>query len=232
MKTTVLAASAIVALLVLGATTVAFAHAGFGLGGGSSSSQNSTHSSASGTATTSQSAGHEQDNETEDQNSQGNQNDQGGHFNLTVGTTLTLTNLTGHWVAFSNNGNHSDVREGDEGGFFNKTGNSTGAFTFKVTGASDGGFNLTITSGNFVINGTTYTVSSGQLTLNAGDESGFGNGTASGGAIFQIHVGGIHGNITSSALVGAIRLDVKVGTGEYLVILGSSEGVGEQASED
>jgi hypothetical protein len=157
------------------------------------------------------------------QNSQGeNHRREGGHFNLTVGTTFTLANLTGHWVAFSNGGNRG---EGDEINFFNRIGSSNGTFTFKVTSATEEGFNLTITSGKFFVNGTTYTVSSGRLTLNDGGESGFGNGTASKGATFEIHVAGLHGNLTSSALVGAVRLDLKAGTSDYLVILGSHQGV-------
>ncbi len=228
MKTSAIAASAIVALLVLGAATVTFAHAGLGLGAGSSSTQ-STHSASTTTLT----GQHEHDNETEDQNNQG-ENDQGkgGHFNLTVGTTLTFANLTGHWVAFGNMGNRSGDH-GDIGDNFSaKVGNSTGAFTFKVTSGAGGDFNLTITSGQFTINGTTYTVSGGQLSLNEGGEVATGTGTASGGATFDIHVAGIHGNTTSSAQVGAIKLDVTVGKSMYLVILGSGEGVGEDMNED
>lgn len=236
MKTSVIAASAIVALLALGATTVVFANSGFmthGLGAGHNDSQ-STNSGSS-TTTTTQSGEHENDNETGDQNNQG-QNNQGednqteaAHFNLTVGQSLTFANLTGHWVAFSHMGN--DSRDSEDS-FTTQSGNSTGAFTFKVTSVSGGDFNATITSGKFTINGTTYTVSGGSLMSSGDGEGGFGNGTASGGATFEIHVGGIHGNLTSSALVGAIRLDVKIGTSEYLVILGSQEGVGENATED
>ena len=233
MKTSTIAASAIVALLVLSATAVAFAHSGLSLGSGSPSSQ-TTHNSNSTNSTNSTGQTGEHDNETEDQNGQG-ENDQGegGHFNLTAGSTITFANLTGHWVAFSNTGNHTGEGDDDaEDSFSTQVGNSTGAFTFKVTGASGGDFNLTITSGTFTINGTTYTVSGGQVALNEGDESGFGNGTASGGATFEIHVAGIHGNLTSAAQVGAIKLDVQVGKSVYLVILGSHEGVEEDSGED
>jgi hypothetical protein len=230
MKTSAIAVSAIVALLVLGAATVTFAHAGFGLGSNSSSSQ-TTHSAS--TSTTTQTSEHDHDNETGDQDEQGQNNQgEGGHLNLTAGTTLTFANLTGHWVAFSNMGNHSEDHSDVEDSFSTKVGNSTGAFTFKVTSGSGGDFNLTITSGKFTINGTTYTVSGGMLSLNEGAEVGTGNGTASGGATFMIHVDGIHGNTTSSAQVGAIRLDVTDGKSTYLVILGSNEGVGEDMGED
>ena len=225
MKTSAIAASAIIALIALGAVAVTFANSGIGLGSGSTSSQ-TTHSS---TTTTGE---HGNDNETEDQNNQGqNGQGEGGHFNLTAGETLTFTNLTGHWVAFSHIGNHTGESD-TEDSFSTQVGNSTGSFTFKVTSTSGGDLNLTITSGKFTINGTTYTVSGGHVALNEGDESGFGTGTASGGATFEIHIAGIHGNLSSAAMVGAIKLDVQVGKSVYLVILGSHEGVEEDAGQD
>ncbi|MDE1852401.1 MAG: hypothetical protein KGI38_01505 [Thaumarchaeota archaeon] len=213
MKTNVIATSAIVAFIALGAAAVTFAHSGFLLGTGTSSAQTTS-------VTTTQTGEHEDD--------QG-ENDNGGNFNLTVGTTLTFSNLDGHWVAFSNMSEHEDDSEGSP--MAHGVGNSTGSFSFKVTGHSGDGYNLTITSGTFTINGTTYAVTSGHLTLNEGGESGFGNGTASGGATFEIHVAGIHGNTTSAAQVGAIKLDVQVGKSAYLVILGSNEGVEESDSD-
>ncbi len=227
MKTSAIAASAIVALLVLGAATVTFAHTGFGLGSGSNSTQSNSTSTAAMHA-----SDHGHDNETEGQNSQGeNDQGQGGHFNLTAGETLTFANLTGHWVAFGNMGNHTGDHGNVEDSFRTSVGNSTGTFTFKVVSTSGGDFNLTITSGKFTINGTTYTVSGGTLSLNEGCEVGTGTGTASSGATFEIHLAGIHGNTTSSAQVGAIRLDVTVGKSVYLVILGSN-GVGEDMESD
>ncbi len=226
MKTRAIAVPAILGLLVLGSVAVAFAHPfGLNIASNQSASGNSAQNVTS-HSTTNHTG--DQDNETEDQNNQG----EGGHFNLTVGTTLTFANLTGHWVAFSHVGNHTgeDGNTGDS--FSTQTGNAKGSFTFKVASSSGDGSNLTITSGQFTINGTTYTVSGGSVTLNEGDESGFGMGTASGGATFQIHVAGIHGNTTSMAQVGAIKLDVTVGKSVYLVILGSNEGVEESASED
>jgi len=229
MKTTTIAMSAILGLLMLGTVAATFAYLP-----AMSATPHQNVNTASTTTSTTQTNTHEHDNESENQNNQGqNEQDDGGHFNLAVGTALTFSNLNGHWVAFSNEGNPSGHEDVDEDGPFSlKVGNSTGSFTFKVTSVSDEGANLTITSGKFTINGTTYTVSKGTLTLNDGLESGFGNGTASGGATFEIHVAGIHGNITSAALVGAIRLDVKVGTSDYLVILGAPEGFGESNEGD
>lgn len=236
LKTKTLAASILLALLLSGAGAAAFAHSGlsmsnFGIGAGQNSHSNaSSHHSGDSTG----------DNETEDQNDQGNQTsalhlEEGDNetetgqagLNLTAGTTLTFSNLTGHYVSFVHMGNESE----DDSEGTTMAGNSTGSFTFKVTGVSSDGFNLTIVSGSFSANGTTYTVTSGNLTLNEGGESGSGQGSASGGATFDIHISGIHGNTTSAALVGAIRLDVKVGSGEYLVILGSGPEVQDQ-SED
>ena len=213
MKNSAIAASAIVALLVLGGATVAFAHAGLGAG---SSSTLSTHS------------------ETGDQNEQGqNDHGEGGHLNLAVGQSITFTNLNGTWVAFSHGdktGDDSD--DSSDSAFHTQSGNATGSFTFKVINLVGDSFILSMTSGSFKVNGTTHTISKGEAILNPGGESGFGNGTASGGSTFDIHIAGLHGNLTSSAQVGAIRLDVTSGKSTYLVILGSHEGVGEDMGED
>jgi hypothetical protein len=151
-------------------------------------------------------------------NNSGQGQREGGHLNLTVGETLTFSSLDGHWVAPSQIGA--------------KAGNSSGTFTFKVASITAEGASLTLVSGTFSANGTTYTATSGQLSLNRGCESGSGNGTASGGATFEIHMAGIHGNITSNAEVGAIRLDVTSGKSGYLVILGSQAGIGMDLEVD
>ena len=239
MKTRTIAASILIAVLLTGVGAVAMAHSGVGLPNlGSSSAHNENGSSDHNNSLTST---HHSDNETGDQNDQGNQttSHQGdgdnetesetNHvgLNLTVGTTLTFGNLTGHFVSFGNSSSHEE--DDNEGA--TSSGNSTGSFTFKVTSASSDGFNLTIVSGTFSANGTTYTVSGGQVTLNEDGESGSGWGNATGGATFHIHVAGIHGNTTSTAQVGTIKLDVRVGSSEYLVILGSGMQVEDQ-SED
>ena len=239
MKTRTIAATTLLALLMTGAATVAFAHSGMqlpsiGLGTGQHQNQQALNHSQQNDNQTQTTSGEddqgEQGNQTSTQhpdNDNETESDSGaGRFNLTAGTTLTFSNLTGHFVSFANLGNHSGEDDGQT-----TVGNSTGSFTFKVTGNSSTGFGLSIVSGTFSANGTTYTVSGGNLVLNEGDEVASGNGTASGGATFTIHVDGIHGNTTSSALVGAIRLDVKVGSSEFLVILGSAQGV-EDSSQD
>lgn len=235
MKRRAIATTAIAALLMLGAATGTFALAANSNHSQSTcDSENDDHnesdqaqtasttsstSSTTITSTTSVTCEHENDDH--------NENDQGQKLNLTVGETLSFSGLSGHWVVL--NHTEGDDESHDPKGV--KSGTSTGSFTFHVTSHSDDGFNLTITAGSFTINGTTHTVTGGHITLNEGGESGFGKGTASGGATFVIHVAGIHGNSSTNAKVGAIKLDVKIGKSEYLVILGSSEGVEENDHE-
>ncbi|MDA4124202.1 MAG: hypothetical protein OK438_01935 [Thaumarchaeota archaeon] len=230
MKTTTIAASAIVALLLTGVAAIAFAHPGFLQSGSSTSGiQGSQHGNDTrGDQVSSQH--NENDTKGDQSSSQHQQNetrgggDEGG-FNLTVGQTLVFANLTGHSNNLTNESLESD--DHDNSG----ASNSTGSFTFKVTSSSEDGFNLTITKGTFTINGTTYVVTGGNVTLNDGGDSASGSGTATGGVTFTIHLSGIHGNTSSTAPMGAIRLDVKAGSSEYLVVLGTHE-ASEETSED
>ena len=125
--------------------------------------------------------------------------------NLTVGETLTVSGLTGHYANATNRVMH---------------GNATGTFTFKVSGVFAQGCTLSITGGSFKLNTTTYTVTGGSIVLNHGGRSGEGSGTTSSGS-FLIFVAGLHGNSTS-ANVGNIRLDFQTGTSQFLVNLHSS----------
>ena len=220
MKTTVIAALAIVGLLATGAASVALAHSGFTIPGLKLGSENGQGQNQNGDHQGNQTSSNENDNETDD-------GGEGGHLNFTVGSTFMISNLTGHWVSFSHSGEDD---EGGDDGFNSTSGNSTGSFTFKVINSSDD-LALGIVSGTFSINGTAYTVTGGNLTLNEGDEVGMGWGTASNGANFTIGVSGIHGNTTSSS-VGAIRLDVKVGSSDFLVILGNGQGAAEEDGGD
>ena len=141
-------------------------------------------------------------------------NDQGGNGhhgpvaacdNLTSGETLTVSGLTGHYANASDHEMH---------------GNATGTFTFKVSGVFATGCTLSITGGSFKLNATTYTVTGGSIVLNHGGRSGEGSGTTSSGS-FLISIDGLHGNSTS-ANVGAIRLDAQSGSSEFLAFLHSS----------
>ncbi len=158
-----------------------------------------------------------------DQGNQGNQGDHGNHGphaacdNLTVGETLTVSGLTGHYANASDRGMH---------------GNASGTFTFKVTGVFAQGCTISITGGSFKLNTTSYTVSGGSIVLNHGGRSGEGSGTTSSGS-FLIGIAGLHGNSTS-ANVGDIRLDFKAGSSEFLVNLHAPalmHGAGDNDSE-
>jgi hypothetical protein len=161
------------------------------------------------------------------QNARGQDNDDHGHGdndghhgpiaacdNLTVGETLTVTGLTGHYA------NASDR---------DQQGTATGTFTFKVSGIFATGCTLTITGGSFKLNTTSYTVTGGSIVLNHGGRSGEGSGTTSSGS-FLINIAGLHGN-SKSANVGDIRLDFESGKSEFLVNLHSPAAVSE-AGED
>lgn len=150
-----------------------------------------------------------------DPQARGNDNkgngDDHGHMamacdNLTTGQTLAVSGLTGHYANATNHEMH---------------GNATGAFTLKVTGVYAEGCALSIVGGNFKLNATTYTVSGGSIVLNHGGRSGEGTGTTPSGS-FLIWIAGLHGNSTS-ANVGAVRLDFKTGTSQFLVNLHSAQ---------
>lgn len=155
------------------------------------------------------------------EDNQGNQGDHGHHGpvaacdNLTLGETLTVSGLSGHYA------NASDRQ---------MNGNATGTFTFKVTGIFAEGCTLSITGGSFKLNTTTYTVTGGSLVLNHGGRSGEGSGTTSSGS-FLISIAGLHGNSTS-ANVGDIRLDFKTGSSEFLVNLHSMSPMSHGDTDD
>lgn len=185
MKTSVIAATALAALLVAGVAAVAMAH------------QTGTQGNLLGPNN-----GHNEDNENE-----------GGHGHATAcmtfssNETLSLSNLTGHYINFAGNSTTH--------------GNASGSFSFTVGQTFMRGCTLNITGGSIKLGNTTYAVTGGSLVLSFGGRAGIGTGTTSGGS-FLIGLGGLHGNSTSAS-VGAIRLDFKTGSSEYLVILGSPE---------
>ena len=139
--------------------------------------------------------------------------------NLTAGQTLTVSGLTGHFVNASSKGGEDDSAGG----------NASGTFTFKVDNIYSQGCTLSISSGSFKLNNTSNTVTGGTIVLNEGGRSGGGTGTTSGGS-FLISIAGMHGNSTSANL-GAIRLDFKTGNSEFLVLL-HSPSIGEGSETD
>ncbi len=199
MKTTTIAASAIVALLLTGVAAVAFASSGPALSNIRLASPNAHPDNQGQQGTT------HQDNESDS----GTAHEGGSRLacsNLTVGETLSVSGLEGR---FQNATNH-EIQ-----------GNATGSFTFKVTQIYAQGCTLSITSGSLKLGSTTYTVTGGAMILNEGGRSGQGTGTTSGGS-FLIRVDGLRGS-SSSAGVGSIGLDLKQGASEFLVHLGAPE---------
>ena len=135
----------------------------------------------------------------------------GGHpiacRGLSTNETLTLSGLTGRYVTSAGNAT--------------TRGNASGSFNFAVGDLFLRGCTLTITGGSLTLGNATYPVTGGSLVLLLGGHSGVGSGTASSGS-FLIGIAGLHGNSTSAS-VGAIRLDFKTGSSEYLIVLGSPE---------
>lgn len=152
----------------------------------------------------------------QDNNARGDENAQGNMRmmacdNLTAGETLTLSGLTGHYINAS--ASAADERSGGAG-------NASATLTFKVSAVYAEGCSLSLSSGSFRLNTTSYAITGGSIVLNHGGRSGEGTGTTSSGS-FLIFVAGLHGNSTT-ANAGAVRLDFKTGTSQFLVNLHSA----------
>lgn len=123
-------------------------------------------------------------------------------INLTLGQTVTLSGLIGRFV----NADNRSIR-----------GNASGSFTFTVTGVFKAGYTLSITSGAFKIGDTTYTVTGGSVELGPYGRWMTGSGAAGQGVNFLIHAG-FHGTDTATPHA-RVLLDVQNGSTEYLVML-------------
>ena len=194
MKTKTVAATAILALMLAGIASVAFAHP-------EQTSQPSPEDQtlASSTVQTkgSNQKGHDDRGEKEDSGNHGH-----GHaLDLKVGDTITLSNLDGR---FRQVGNES-IR-----------GNASGSFTFTVTGVFKQGYVLSITSGTIKVGDQTYTVNEGTVQTGHYGREMTGQGTAGSGVQFIIHAK-IHG--TAAAPKGMVMLDLENGSTEYMVLL-------------
>jgi len=121
---------------------------------------------------------------------------------LTVGQTLTATGLVGRYVETSSS--------------TTTKGTAAGTFTFVVSVKYAEGCTLSIKSGTFALGPTTYAVTGGSLVMGRGS-SGTGLGTTSAGT-FLISISGMHQS-TTSFNIGAVALDFKTGTSEFLVNL-------------
>ena len=123
--------------------------------------------------------------------------------NLTVGQTITISSTQG---MFSVVGNAAE------------NGTASGTITFTVTGKLAAGYTLAITQGSIVVNGTTYTISSGSAQMDGAATTLVGQGTTSSGQ-FLIRASA-HGSFAGTA--GTMSLDLSAGSTEYLVLLAGS----------
>jgi len=120
---------------------------------------------------------------------------------LTVGQTITITSTQGRFFVYATP---------------TKNGTASGTLTFTVTGKLARGYTLSLTSGTIVVNGTTYTVSSGsaQMGLFANSMVGQGTTTPAGQFLFQAQARG-----SFAGTSGSVSLDFTNGTTEYAVLL-------------
>lgn len=123
--------------------------------------------------------------------------------NVTAGETFTVTSTTGSYVVVGNT---------------SQNGTASGTITFTVTGSLTRGDTLSL-SGTVVIDGTTYTISSGSAEMNPSATTISGEGTTSptGQVLLQASA---HGSFVGSN--GQVSLDLSNGTTEYLVFLSGS----------
>lgn len=189
MKTKAIVASAIIALFLVGAMSVSFAHSGSD--GGDDKSQQTTQTNLF-------------------NESNVNENNQIGGIlnNFAPGDVFTVPSqvLVGHFVSVNNP---------------LLTGVASGTFTFEVTGVFQTGFTAAITSGHITLDSTTVNVTGGTVVFSPDGESGTGSGTAgTAHFIIQIH---------ESSDEGAVRIDLKNGTSEFLITLGMNASSGDSS---
>jgi hypothetical protein len=127
---------------------------------------------------------------------------------LTVGQTLTASGLTGRYVETTTSTTSTTK------------GTAAGTFAFVVAAKYAEGCTLSIKSGTFALGPTTYAVTGGLIVFGRGS-SGVGSGTTSTGT-FLINLNGMHQSTTSSN-IGAVAIDFKTGTSEFLVNLHTPE---------
>jgi hypothetical protein len=129
---------------------------------------------------------------------------QAEQVNMTVGQKITITSTKGEYVAIAN---HDD------------NGTASGTLTFTVSGKLAGGYTLSITSGSIVVNGTTYTVSSGSAQMDRSASQLEGQGTTSSSGAFIV-TATAHGSFAGTT--ATMSLDLTNGSTEYLVALSGS----------
>lgn len=122
--------------------------------------------------------------------------------NLSVGQTITITSTMGTFKVVGDPSQHGDA---------------SGTMTFTVTNALKAGYILTLTSGDIVINGTTYTITSGSAQTGPYAQALVGQGQTSPSGVFLIR-GDAQGNF-GGVLTANLKLDFSTGSTEYIVVL-------------
>ncbi len=116
---------------------------------------------------------------------------------LSVGQTFTLTSVAGgYWEV----GNRT------------VNGTASGSMTLQVSGAFKGGYALTVTGGSLVIDGKTYTISSGSSELGPYGSRMIGQGQA--GTAQFLFAGRDLGKFGTTNF-GILNLDLKDGSSEF-----------------
>jgi hypothetical protein len=126
---------------------------------------------------------------------------------LTIGQVINITSTQGHFKVV-----------GDK----SENGTASGTVTFTVTGKFANGYTLSITAGNFNVNGTTYTISSGSAQtghyahhmVGQGTTVGTTSGTTSGAFLMRATAHGTFGGEYAT-----MSLDLQSGTTEYAIFL-------------
>jgi hypothetical protein len=120
---------------------------------------------------------------------------------LSTGQTIALTSVAGgYWMV------------GDRA----VNGTASGSMTLSVSGALKGGYIITVSSGSFSIDGTTYAVSSGSAELGPHGVYMVGQGQA--GAAQFLFLDRSLGKFGSTSY-GVLRVDLKDGTSEFMARL-------------
>ncbi len=121
--------------------------------------------------------------------------------NIAVGQTITVSSTQGTYRVVGN---------------ANQTGAASGTITFTVTGKLATGFTLSVTQGTIVVNGTTYTVSSGSAQMGRYATTLVGQGATTPSAQFLVRATA-HGSFAGTT--ATMSLDLNTGATEYLVFL-------------
>ena len=122
-------------------------------------------------------------------------------IDLSAGQTISINSVAGGWREVGNP---------------LQNGTASGTLTLQVTGAFTGGYALSVTGGSLIVNGTTYTISSGSAEMGPYGIHMVGQGQAGTASfLFGFRDIGKFGS-TDYAIV---RVDLKAGSSEYIARL-------------